>query len=122
MPMATGIPQKAMQLFEDYGCSSDLDFCNHNTLHAPFARAPLNFLYAESYARIGDKDKALHYLNLSRQANSFMDWPLKDEVLNDLKNKDEFLNRFAKDGLYKLATFDMTNMKNRACISCHGRS
>ena len=43
-PLNTGIPQKTLDALETVDCPHNIEFCERNTLHAPYARPGLNII------------------------------------------------------------------------------
>ncbi|RYV04005.1 hypothetical protein SOPP22_00910 [Shewanella sp. OPT22] len=119
-PLATGIPQRMLSILDKNSCSDNVPGCNHNDSAAPFSVEGINYTFAEAYARIGNKEKTIEYLNKSLNASNFSEWPYRNLVLDALNSPDELLEQFAKYGPYKQVTFDMKSNQNRSCLLCHG--
>ncbi|MBM7070642.1 hypothetical protein JQC92_01100 [Shewanella sp. 202IG2-18] len=56
------IENALMAFYDRYGCNKAVPGCTFNPKVAPFAVLGVNFTLAETYARIGQKQKAVKYL------------------------------------------------------------
>lgn len=121
-PLKTGIPQKTIRLMEEWVCPADQrEFCTSNTQKAPHARPGLNFHFAEAYARVGNKEKTLHYLLAARAAPGYSEWPYQELVEKPMSELDQYMAywaSFGEDG----SVFDKVYAnQNYGCVMCHGR-
>jgi hypothetical protein len=121
-PMNTGLPQKTIEFMDSWICPDDIaDFCYDNTQHAPFARPGLSFHFAEAYARMGDREKTLYYLEQARKSPGYDTWSYKHLVETPLADMDKYMaywESFAPDA----SAFDKVYAnQNFGCVMCHGR-
>lgn len=118
-PLSTGIPQQTVQMMEDIPC--DVYFCQDNTQKAPFSVPGLAFHQAEGYARIGDREGLLHWLEVARNAPGYDEWYFNYIVEGVAANPDEFLQKFAQYGESGSPFMDVYANSNFGCVFCHGR-
>ena len=121
-PKSTGLPQKTIEFLGTWVCPDDTaTFCYNNTEHAPFARPGLSFHFAEAYARMGNRDKVLEYLNKAQSAPGYSDWQYRYLVEKPLADMDTYMaywNSFKPDD----SAFDKVYAnQNFGCVMCHGR-
>jgi hypothetical protein len=121
-PMSTGLPQKTIEFMDSWVCPDDIaDFCYDNTQHAPFARPGLSFHFAEAYARMGDREKTLHYLEQARQSPGYDAWQYKQLVETPLADMDKYMGYWASFGPDDSAFDKVYANQNFGCVMCHGR-
>lgn len=118
-PLSTGIPQKTVQMMEDIPC--DIYFCQDNTQKAPFSVPGLAFHQAEGYARIGDREGLLHWLEVARNAPGYEEWHFNYIVEGVAADPDAFLQKFAQYGETASPFMDVYANSNFGCVFCHGR-
>lgn len=118
-PMSTGIPAKTVKMMEEVPC--DVYFCNDNTQKAPFAVPGLAFHQAEGYARVGDKQGMMRWLEASRNAPGYDDWYFKYIVEGASADPDAFLQKFAQYGDKGAPFMEVYANSNFGCVFCHGR-
>jgi hypothetical protein len=121
-PMSTGLPQKTIEFMDTWVCPDDIaDFCYDNTQHAPFARPGLSFHFAEAYARMGDREKTIQFLEQARKSPGYDAWQYKHLVETPLADMDKYMaywNGFGPDD----SAFDKVYAnQNFGCVMCHGR-
>lgn len=121
-PMSTGLPQKTIEFLDSWVCPDDIaDFCYDNTQHAPFARPGLSFHFAEAYARMGNREKTLEYLEKAQKSPAYGEWQYKHLVEKPLADMDSYMaywNSFGPDD----SAFDKVYAnQNFGCVMCHGR-
>jgi hypothetical protein len=104
-----------------HGARDIADFCEQNTLHAPFARPGLSFHFAEAYARMGNREKTTYYLNQAVQSPGYSEWQyqnLVEKALADIDNYMAYWNSFGpKDSAFNKVYAN----QNYGCVMCHGR-
>ena len=120
-PMATGVPQETVEIMEAAGCADTLNWCQQNTLHAPFAQPGLTYHWAEAHARVGNREEALQYLEATRNSQDYEKWAYKFVVEDALADFDRFMSRWEDINDYKAVTFDIYANSNYGCMFCHGR-
>jgi hypothetical protein len=121
-PMNTGMPQKTIEFMDSWICPDDIaDFCYDNTQHAPFARPGLSFHFAEAYARMGNLEKTVYYLEQARQSPGYEAWPYKHLVETPLADMDKYM-AYWKGFKPDESAFDKVYAnQNFGCVMCHGR-
>lgn len=118
-PLSTGIPQKTVTMMEEVPC--DVYFCDDNTQKAPFAVPGLAFHQAEGYARIGDKENMLRWLDTARTAPGYQDWYFNYIVEGVAADPDAFLQKFSQYGNDTAPFMEVYANSNFGCVFCHGR-
>lgn len=118
-PLSTGIPAKTVTMMEEVPC--DIYFCTDNTQKAPFAVAGLAFHQAEGYARVGDKDNMLRWLDAARAAPGYDDWYFNYIVEGVAADPDAFLQKFSQYGTKGAPFMEVYANSNFGCVFCHGR-
>jgi hypothetical protein len=117
-PLSTNVPQRTVGYLDQWQCSG-VAWCTANTSHAPFARPGLGYHFAEAYARVGDRAKAVAYLDRAAQAPDFAAWPYRQIVDDARADVDAFLAKFAKLGNDGSA-FDIAYANQPwGCVFCH---
>ena len=118
-PLSTGIPAKTVTMMEEVPCNEN--FCTDNTQKAPFSVAGLAFHQAEGYARIGDKDGMLRWLDTARNAPGYDDWYFNFIVEAVAADPDAFLQKFSQYGDNGAPFMEVYANSNFGCVFCHGR-
>lgn len=118
-PLDTGIPATTVTMMEDVPC--DVYFCDDNTAKAPFAVPGLAFHQAEGYARIGDRERMLQWIEAARQAPGYDDWYFNYIVEGVAADPDGFLAKFAQYGETGSPFMEVYANSNFGCVFCHGR-
>jgi hypothetical protein len=117
-PLSTGVPQTTASLLDQWACSG-VAWCASNTAHAPFARPGLGYHFAEAYARVGDRAKAIAYLDQAAASPDYDAWAYKDVVAKARADVDGFLAKFASLGQDGSA-FDVVYANQPfGCVFCH---
>jgi len=117
-PLATGLPQKAVELLERWRC--DTDWCAHNTKRAPFSQPGLAFHFADAYARVGNVEKTQYYLERSLAADGAGEWPYRAKASEALADVSKFVRRYTDLGNDKHAIFMVYANSREGCVLCHG--
>ncbi len=121
-PMSTGLPEKTIAFMDSWVCPDDIaDFCYDNTQHAPFARPGLSFHFAEAYARMGNREKTLYYLEQARQSPGYDAWQYKHLVEKPLSDMDQYMAYWKGFGPDDSAFDKVYANQNFGCVMCHGR-
>jgi len=121
-PMNTGLPQKTIQFLSTWVCPDDIaGFCYDNTQHAPFARPGLSFHFAEAFARMGDREKTLEYLEQAKKSPGYDAWQYKHLVEKPLSDMDSYMAYWASFGPADSAFDKVYANQNFGCVMCHGR-
>lgn len=117
-PLSSGIPQETIRLLDTWECV-DVPWCDDNTWAAPFAVPGLAYHFAEAYARVGDRDRAVDYLQQAQAAPDFEQWPYRAIVDDAAADVDGLLARFAEYG-QDGSPFDvMYANQSYGCVFCH---
>jgi hypothetical protein len=117
-PLSTGVPQTTVSLLDQWTCSG-VAWCASNTAHAPFARPGLGYHFAEAYARVGDRAKAIAYLDQAAASPDFGAWPYRSVVETARQDVDAFLKKFSDLGSDGSA-FDVVYANQPyGCVFCH---
>ncbi|GAB5543085.1 MAG: hypothetical protein SangKO_028450 [Sandaracinaceae bacterium] len=118
LPLSTGVPQRVIAAIDAWECTG-ADFCERNTEHAPWALPGMAYHWAEHYARVGDRDTTVAYLEVSRDAEGFERWPWRYLVDDALADPDALLARFAERGEEGSAFDLMYANQDYGCVICH---
>ena len=118
LPLATGVPQRVIAAIDAWTCTG-ADFCERNTEHAPWALPGMAFHWADHYARVGDRDTTVAYLEASKAAEGFDEWPWRNLVDDALADPDAYLANFAERG-DEGSAFDLVYAnQDYGCVICH---
>jgi hypothetical protein len=120
-PMSTGVPQRTIEFLEGFVCPTEIPFCTQNTPKAPFARPGLSFHFAEAFARVGNREKTLYYLNEAKQSLAYADWPYQELVEKPLADIDTYMSYWRSFGETGSAFDKVYANQNFGCVLCHGR-
>jgi hypothetical protein len=118
-PLRSGVPALTLDATLAVGCIPEVEFCNNNTLHAPFARPGLEYHLAEIYARMGMREDYIRQLDVVAQQPGYADWAWKDLVELQRANPERLLEKFASYGDEQYSEGYAT--RNMGCVFCHGR-
>lgn len=118
-PLQTGIPQKTLDAVELVGCPDDIEFCQDNTLHAPYARPGLEYHKAELYARMGMESEYREQLEIVADQPNYNSWPWKDVVELQRQEPTRLLEKYRSYGEDGYAQSYAT--MSSGCVMCHGR-
>lgn len=118
-PLSTGVPATTVTMMEEIPC--DVYFCVDNTVKAPFSVPGLAFHQAEGYARVGDRDNMLLWIERARQAPGYDDWYFNYIVEGVAADPDGFLQKFAQYGETGSPFMEVYANSNFGCVFCHGR-
>lgn len=118
-PLSTGIPAKTVTMMEEVPC--DVYFCDDNTQKAPFSVPGLAYHQAEGYARTGDKDGMLRWIEAARNAPGYDEWYFNYIVEGVAADPDAFLQKFAQYGDKGAPFMEVYANSNFGCVFCHGR-
>jgi tetratricopeptide (TPR) repeat protein len=117
-PLRTGIPQKTIELLDGWECEG-VPWCEDNTWTAPFAVPGLNYHFAEAYARVGDRQRTLEYLEAARSSPDYDVWPYRHVVEDASADVDALLARFAAYGDDESPFDVMYANQSYGCVFCH---
>jgi hypothetical protein len=120
MALDTGWPDIAVNLV----AGIDLDdcglWCGWEFHRAPWGMPGQSYSYAEVYARVGDREKTLQFLQLTRQSRYYDEWILEPKVEEQIADVDEWIASFATRGSDS-DVFDLQiGSSDHACTFCHG--
>jgi hypothetical protein len=119
-PLSTGVPQRTVALIDAWTCSGVV-WCTENSERAPWARPGLSFHFAEAYARVGNREKTVQYLDQALASPGADVWPFRYVAKEARDDVDAFLGKFAKLGQDGSA-FDIAYANQPyGCVFCHGK-
>ena len=118
-PLNTGIPQKTLEALEAVDCPHNIEFCERNTVHAPYARPGLEYHKAEVYARLNMREAYQAQLEIVAQQPGYEDWPWREVVEIQRKEPSRLLNKYLSYGEDEYAQSYAT--MSSGCVMCHGR-
>lgn len=119
LPLNTGYPQMTLELFEEYYECVDKAWCLPVNDHAPYAMPGMNYHWAEQYMRVGNKERALYYLNQAASAEAFDKWPFRymvDDALADIDAAIKPWNDLGEDGSGIYMSYANQDF---GCMFCH---
>lgn len=118
LPLSTGVPARVIEAIDEWECRG-ADFCERNTEHAPWALPGMAYHWAEHYARVGDRETTLAYLDEAAAADGFEAWPYRWVVEEALADPDALLGRFEERG-EDGSCFDLMYANaDYGCVFCH---
>ncbi|MFB6352026.1 MAG: hypothetical protein ABEK29_09630 [Bradymonadaceae bacterium] len=118
LPKSTGYPRETLERLEAWNCDGE-PWCTENTPEAPFARPGLNYHFAESYARMGKRQKAKTYLRRTLNAPGADRWPFRPLPKRALENFDEFIGKYDELGEDGNGFRMIYANKQYGCMFCH---
>lgn len=118
MPLSTGVPQRTIEMVDDWVCEG-IRWCGINTERGPWIAPGMAYHWAEHYARVGDRDKTVAYLDQAVAAPGYGDWPFNHVVEDALADVDGLLGRFAELGDDGSAFNLMYANQDWGCVFCH---
>ncbi|HBQ13150.1 MAG TPA: hypothetical protein DEF51_19090 [Myxococcales bacterium] len=118
LPLSTGVPQRVIEAIDEWECEGP-EFCERNTEHAPWARPGMAYHWAEHYARVGDRETTVRYLDESLRAEGFDAWPYRWVVEEAAADPDALLARFAERGEDGSCFDIMYANAEYGCVFCH---
>lgn len=117
-PLSTGIPQETIALLDQWQCEG-VPWCEDNTWTTPFAVPGLNYHFAEAYARVGDRQRTVEYLQAAQRSPDYDVWPYKYVVEDAVADVDGLLARFAAFGDDESPFDEMYANQSYGCVFCH---
>ena len=118
LPLSTGVPQRVIAAIDEWECTG-ADFCERNTEHAPWAMPGMAYHWAEHYARVGDRETTLAYIEEARAAEGYDAWPYRWVVEEAAADPDALLAQFEERGEEGSAFDLMYSNKEYGCVFCH---
>ena len=118
LPMSTGVPQRTIAMIDGWECR-DVAWCDQNTEHGPWVMPGMAYHWAEHYARVGNREKTSYFLEQSRAAPGFDQWPYNYITEQALDDVDGLLDRFAAVGEDGSAFNLMYANAPYGCVFCH---
>jgi hypothetical protein len=119
LPLDSGIPQRTIALLDRWDCGG-YEWCETNTWRAPGSIPGTRFLFAEAYARVGDREKTVEYLERARTSPGFDGWPYRRLVDEALADVDGFLARFSAVAPNQPTMTQSYASATYSCLMCHG--
>ena len=120
MPVDSGWPAIAVELVEGIDPLDCGEWCAWEFHRAPYGPPGQLLSYAEVYARVGDRDNALRYLELTRESRYYDEWPMKPRVEELYGDVDTWLGDVAARGDDQTVTDLTLGASDQACRFCHG--
>ncbi len=118
MPLSTGVPQRTIAMVDDWQCR-DVAWCDVNTDHGPWVMPGMAYHWAEHYARMGNRDKTVAFLEESVAAPGYADWPYNYVVEDALADVDGLISKFTDLGEDGSAFQLMYANQDWGCKFCH---
>lgn len=118
LPMNTGWPTSIADALGEWDCTG-VDFCTQNTWKAPYARAGLAYHFGETWARVGDRERAERYLTEALNEPGADHWPYRAFVEQSLSDLDGWLDDFAALADDESATALTYAGQTFGCVFCH---
>jgi hypothetical protein len=118
LPLSTGVPQRLMAIIDEWECSG-ADFCARNTEHAPWAMPGMAYHWAEHYARVGNRETAVQWLERSVAAEGYDRWPYRGIVETARGDVDGWIGQFTALGDEGSAFNLMYANSEVGCVFCH---
>lgn len=119
LPLDTGWPDTAVEIVANMDHDACEPWCGWEFLRAPYAMIGQYFLYAETYARVGDVEGARHWLEQAAAQPDADTWPFAPELDAALADTDAFAARFT-DRPADETVFDLMVMNTEGtCRGCH---
>lgn len=118
--MASGWPDVAVDAIDETLERCQTQDCSLGPIpHVPWATVGTDFTYAEIMARVGERERAHHFLVAATERPGFDDWPYRFYVDDALADLDGFVDAFAALGDDALAFQSMVVNGPHACMLCH---
>ena len=117
-PMSTGLPQRAVEMLEAWECTEE--WCMHNTERAPFSQPGLQVHFADAYARVGDRERALAHFRAALEAEGASEWPQRAQVEAAISDIDAYVERYTALGEDQPAITLVYANSMTGCRICHG--
>ncbi len=119
LPLDSGWPQRAATFMERYEASCGNDECGGPSDRAPFALHGTDWVWADTYARIGNRAKALEFFDRALARADADRWPVQAMVQQKRDGIDELMATYAAFGDDGVPMMDMAANGRAACVMCH---
>lgn len=118
LPLSTGWPESIASALGEWECSG-ADFCTQNTWKAPYARPGLAYHFGETFARVGDADRARPYLEQALVEEGVETWPYRAFVQRSLDDLEGWIADFEALGVNGEAGHLTYAGQTFGCVFCH---
>lgn len=119
MPIDSGWPDIAVDLVDGVDMEDCGQWCDWSFHRASFGLAGQYFSYAEVMARVGNRERTLEFLELTRAADHYEQWPVKADADAAYDDVDAFIGKFAERADDESVTDLLLSGSDAACIMCH---
>lgn len=119
LPRASGWPDTGVEIVEGIDQEACAPWCGWEFLRAPYVLAGQYFLYAETYARVGDLESTAYWLDRVADVPGADTWPFADELAAARADVAAFSAKFTERGDDE-EVFDLMLMNTAGtCQGCH---
>lgn len=119
LPIDSGWPAAARTALDEYEAICPNHECATTTSRAPFAVPGSDWVFADVYARLGDRDRALALYDRALAWPDVDQWPARDGLAAERAALDERMAAYAAAGDDESVFMSMSSNGPFACVMCH---
>jgi tetratricopeptide (TPR) repeat protein len=119
LPLESGWPEQAREALDEYEALCPNHECATTTSRAPFAVPGSDWVFADVYARLGDRERAIALYDRALAYPGTENWPARDGLLAERAALDERMADYAEAGETQSPFMAMSSNGPFACVMCH---
>lgn len=119
LPLETGQPQRVAEEVLAFDCATR-NWCEKESDWVPFQQAGAALAFAEVFLRLGDRERAITYLERALTAPRAEKWPLRAQAQGLRSDIDGELAKYAARGEQGFVLDLMKTGTSAGCVACHG--
>lgn len=119
LPMESGWPAAAREALDEYEALCPDHECATTTSRAPFAVPGSDWVFADIYARLGDRERALALYDRALDWPGTEAWPAREGLVAERAALDARMETYAAAGASESVFLSMSSNGPFACVMCH---
>lgn len=119
LPVESGWPEAARRALDDYEAICPNHECATTTSRAPFALPGSDWIFADAYARLGDRERAIALYDRALAWPGAESWPARAGLVAERAALDERMAAYAAAGETESVFMSMSSNGAFACVMCH---
>lgn len=119
LPLDSGWPAQAREALDEYEALCPNHECATTTSRAPFAVPGSDWVFADVFARLGDRERAAALYDRAIAFPGTGDWPARDGLVAERAALDERMADYAAAGDDQSVFLSMSSNGAFACVMCH---
>ncbi|MCB9615841.1 MAG: hypothetical protein H6721_28035 [Sandaracinus sp.] len=119
LPMDSGWPDEARDALDEYEAICPDHECATTTSRAPFAVPGSDWVFADIYARLGNRERALELYERAIAWPGTENWPAREGLIAERDALDARMAHYAEAEDDEAVFMEMSSNGAFACVMCH---